>query len=62
MLNGEGLLKKIRDLPQGNQDSLLKFAFEGDYKTPTCASCGIKMTKRDGKCGSFWGVFELSGL
>jgi restriction system protein len=55
LLDGTGFVIKLRDLPKERQDALLKFAFEGDYKTPTCPSCGIKMTKRDGKRGAFWG-------
>lgn len=58
LLDGERFLKKIQDLPQNQQDSLRKFAFDGDYRTPTCASCGIKMTKRDGKRGAFWGCLN----
>lgn len=55
LLDGTGFVNKLRDLPKERQDALLKFAFEGDYKTPTCPSCGIKMTKRDSKRGAFWG-------
>lgn len=33
------------------QQSLLAVATEGDYLTPTCASCGIKMVDK----GKFWG-------
>lgn len=40
------------------RDDLLKFAFEGGYTTPTCASCGIRMVKRDGKRGAFWGCLN----
>ncbi|HEX9171356.1 MAG TPA: topoisomerase DNA-binding C4 zinc finger domain-containing protein, partial [Telluria sp.] len=47
--------KKIRDLPADDQQALLRFAFEGDYTTPTCASCGVKMVARDSKRGAFWG-------
>ncbi|MDB5765001.1 MAG: putative restriction endonuclease [Herminiimonas sp.] len=55
LLDGAGFVKKLQELPKERQDALLRFAFEGDYKTPTCASCGIKMVKRDGKRGAFWG-------
>jgi restriction system protein len=58
LLDGEGFVKKICDLPRASQDALLKFAFEGDYKTPTCASCGIKMAKRESKRGAFWGCLN----
>jgi restriction system protein len=58
LLDGEGFVKKLCELPRASQDDLLKFAFEGDYKTPTCASCGIKMAKRESKRGAFWGCFN----
>lgn len=54
LLDGDGFLKKIQELSKDHQGALLKYAFEGDYTTPTCASCGIKMTKRDSKRGPFW--------
>ncbi|MEM4987544.1 restriction endonuclease [Collimonas sp. H4R21] len=55
LLDGPGFVKKIQELSAERQTELLKFAFEGDYATPTCASCGIKMVKRDSKRGLFWG-------
>ena len=55
LLDGAALLKKIAELALPEQDSLRKFAFAGDYSTPTCASCGIKMIKKDSKNGVFWG-------
>lgn len=55
LLDGAGFILKIRELAPDRQNALLQFAFDGDYKTPSCASCGIKMTKRDSKRGAFWG-------
>lgn len=55
LLDGKGFLNKILDLPPEKQKALLDFAFEGDYRTPTCASCGVKMMARDSKRGPFWG-------
>jgi restriction system protein len=55
LIDGEAFVRKIQELPTEKQDALLKFAFEGDYATPTCASCGIKMVKREGKQKTFWG-------
>lgn len=55
LLNGASLTQKILDLPPEKQQVLLAFAFDGDYRTPSCASCGIKMVKRDSKRGPFWG-------
>ena len=55
LLNGTGFVKKIAELSLPEQETLWKFAFSGDYSTPTCASCGIKMIKKDSKNGVFWG-------
>ena len=56
LIDGEMLLIMIRRLPAAAQNSLLEFATEGDYKTPTCPSCGIKMKHVAGKSGipDFW--------
>lgn len=56
MLDGEEFLKRILDRPVADQQRLLEVATEGDYLTPTCPSCGIKLVKRqNGKDGSeFW--------
>ncbi len=39
------------------QAALLAVATEGDYRRPTCASCGVKMVERTPKNGgsAFWG-------
>lgn len=42
-------------LPAAAQLQLLAFATEGDYTTPSCPSCGVKMIKRESKRGVFWG-------
>jgi restriction system protein len=59
LLDGATFLSKISEMPPDQQDSLLKFAFDGDFSTPTCASCGIKMVKRDSKHGPFWGCLNF---
>lgn len=51
LLDGQAFLRKILDLDATAQDRLKAFAFDGDYKTPTCASCGIKLVKKK----AFWG-------
>ncbi|CAL60248.1 Putative restriction endonuclease [Herminiimonas arsenicoxydans] len=51
LLDGQAFLGKIIDLDATAQDKLIAFAFDGDYRTPTCASCGIKLVKRK----TFWG-------
>jgi restriction system protein len=55
LINGEMLLAMIRRLPEVSQKKLLALATEGDYTTPTCSACGVKMVKRSGKRGGFWG-------
>jgi len=55
LVSGEMLLMMILRLPETQQKSLLAVATKGDYKTPTCASCGTKMVARTGKRGKFWG-------
>jgi restriction system protein len=55
LINGEMLLMMIKRLPEEAQKKLLVLATEGDYTTPSCPSCGIKMVKRSGKRGDFWG-------
>lgn len=53
IIDGEKFLSMLSNLPEGKQQKLLAYATEGDYKTPTCASCGIKMVWRNK--GDFWG-------
>lgn len=55
LLDGAAFIEKIHALPNERKRALLQFAFEGDFRTPTCPSCGIKMVKRDGTRGAFWG-------
>lgn len=55
LIDGEKLLSMLSKLPEEKRKKLLEFAIDGDYTTPTCASCGIKMVKRTGKGGAFWG-------
>lgn len=55
LIDGETLLLLIKQLPEDSQQKLLSLALEGDYTTPSCPSCGIKMVRRTGKKGNFWG-------
>lgn len=55
LLDGSAILKKILALPAQQQAELLLFAFDGDYSTPSCPSCGIKLVGRESKRGRFWG-------
>lgn len=60
LLDGAGIVQRIRALDADKQTRLLTQAFEGDYQTPTCAACGVKMVERQGKGGSFWGCRNYS--
>ncbi len=51
LINGEILLIMIKRLPEAARKSLLEFATAGDYKTPTCPACGIKMKRVSGTAG-----------
>lgn len=57
LITGEMLLAMIRLLPEADQQTLLAFASDGDFRTPTCPSCGIKMRHVAGTNGrpDFWG-------
>jgi restriction system protein len=60
LIGGDMLLMMFSRLPAEASASLLAFATAGDYLTPTCPSCGVKMTARKGKSGgrSFWGCIR----
>ncbi|UBM12123.1 restriction endonuclease [Cupriavidus metallidurans] len=55
LLDGEDIVERIRALDQYKQEMLLAQAFKGDYRTPTCVACGVKMVERQSKNGPFWG-------
>lgn len=53
LIDGQKFISMILKLPEEKKAKLLAFATEGNYTTPTCASCGIKMVWR--AKGGFWG-------
>lgn len=55
LIDGPAFVRKLLDLPEERRRALLEFAFAGDFHTPTCASCGVKMVARDSRRGAFWG-------
>lgn len=57
LIDGTLLLAMIQRLSEKDREDLLIFATQGDFKTPTCPSCGNKMEKRSGINGrpDFWG-------
>lgn len=55
LLDGPAVLERIRALDAEKQAALLAKVFEGDYRTPSCPACGVKLVARNGKSGAFWG-------
>ena len=55
LIDAKLFLMMIMRLPREARDRLLSFTTKGDYTTPTCPACGIKMVRRDGSRGAFWG-------
>lgn len=60
LISGAKLLQLITALPLDVQGTLLKKMTAGDYKTPSCPTCDIKMVKRIRKKSNsdslpFWG-------
>ena len=52
LIDGATFVSRIKQLDLPIQIGLFEVATEGDYTTPTCPSCGIKMVRRKGE---FWG-------
>lgn len=57
LIDGEDLLRKLLALPADDQVHILNLSTAGDFMTPTCASCGIKMVRRTAQATgqAFWG-------
>jgi restriction system protein len=57
LIDGAGLLGKLAGLVPETTLALLKLATKGDFLTPTCPCCSIKMTARKstGEGRPFWG-------
>lgn len=60
LINGADFVRRVRALPPDAQAQLVATATVGDYRTPTCPSCGRKMVKIDSSKGRtvfkpFWG-------
>ena len=60
LVDGAAFLARLAELPPEQALALLKFATQGDFLTPTCPRCSIKMTSRkstqDGR--NFWGCLN----
>lgn len=57
LIDGELLLQKILARSADEQAQLLAVATEGEYLTPTCPNCGVKMIERTNQKDKshFWG-------
>jgi len=57
LIDGERLFGMIQKLSEPAQKGLLQRMTEGDYKTPSCPSCDVKLVARKGKAerSDFWG-------
>jgi restriction system protein len=57
MIDGAALLEKLAVLSPEKSQALLKFATQGDFLTPTCPACSIKMASRQStrEGRKFWG-------
>jgi restriction system protein len=60
LISGSKFLSLIENLPVDTQSNLLEKIVSGDYTTPSCPSCDIKLVARTVKKGknigsSFWG-------
>jgi len=57
LIDGAALLAKFAELPAEKALALLRFATDGDFLTPTCPECAVKMVSRQSTQGGrkFWG-------
>lgn len=57
LLDGAAFLAKLAALPPETSLALLRFATAGDFLTPTCPSCAVKMRSRQSTQGGrrYWG-------
>jgi restriction system protein len=57
LIDGAALVDKLAALPAEQSAGLLQFATHGDFLTPTCPACSIKMVSRQAAQGGrrYWG-------
>ena len=60
LIDGAGLLGKLAELEPEKSLALLQFTTQGDFLTPTCPCCSIKMTSRKSIQGGrkYWGCLN----
>jgi restriction system protein len=55
LIDGAEFVRRFGDLTSASQREILRHVTRGDYTTPTCPSCDVKMVLRNSHTGSFWG-------
>lgn len=63
LIDADEFIKLINELSEDEKAELLKIATDGDYTTPTCVRCNVKMIKKTAKTGinagnTFWGCIN----
>lgn len=66
LVDGTALISFIKQLPVDRQKALMDAVFKGDYITPTCPNCDVKMVRRTAKTGEaagsqVWGCPRAPG-
>jgi restriction system protein len=63
LIDGDDLVGKLTALPPEKALALLKLATQGDFRTPTCPSCAIKMMPRKSTAHgrTYWGCRNYPG-
>lgn len=55
LMDGKLVLAMLKHMPHDARSRLLAFAAGGDYATPTCPACSVKMVARQNGHTAFWG-------
>ena len=55
LIDGRQFLDALNSLPGLDREAILSEVTSGDYTTPTCPRCDVKMVQREGSKGAFWG-------
>lgn len=54
LIDGTELIRLFTQLPERARKDVLRYVTRGDYTTPTCPSCDVKMVLKIGSSGNFW--------
>jgi len=56
LVSGDELLRQLQTLAEAERAALLQHVTRGDYVTPSCPKCEIKMIRKAGRAGrsDFW--------